>query len=79
MFFRSIIQYVSYDRSSENYTFPIDPEYRHLFTQFLFSYMINPWTVLFVGYSDDYLSSQDFSLTQTGRTFFVKLGYAWGL
>jgi hypothetical protein len=78
-FFRSIIQYVSYDRSSENYTFPIDPEYRHLFTQFLFSYMINPWTVLFVGYSDDYLSSQDFSLTQTGRTFFVKLGYAWGL
>jgi hypothetical protein len=78
-FFRSIIQYVSYDRSSENYTFPIDPEYRHLFTQFLFSYMINPWTVLFVGYGDDYLGSQNFSLTQTGRTFFVKLGYAWGL
>jgi hypothetical protein len=78
-FFRSIFQYMSYNRSSENYTFPIDPQYRHLFTQLLFSYMINPWIVLFVGYSDDYLGSQDFSLMQTGRTFFVKLGYAWGL
>jgi len=33
--------------------------------------------VLFVGYSDNYRGNQDFGITQTDRTFFVKLGYAW--
>jgi len=78
-FFRAIIQYVDYDYNPSNYTFPIDPEYRRFFAQVLFSYKINARTVLFLGYSDNYFGSQEYGLTQSDRTFFVKLGYAWVL
>ncbi len=78
-FIRSILQYVDYNYNAGLYTFEIDPQYKHLFTQFLFSYKLNPRTVLFVGYSDNYFGSQQYRLTQADRTFFVKLGYAWVL
>jgi hypothetical protein len=78
-FFRAILQYVNYNYNSALYGFPIDPEYKRLFSQFLFSYKINPRTVFFLGYSDNYLGNQDFSLTQKDRTFFAKLSYAWSL
>ena len=54
-----------------------DPEHRHLFTQFLFSYKLNPQTVLFLGYSDNSFANQDHDLTQADRTIFAKVGYAW--
>jgi hypothetical protein len=76
-FFRAIMQYVNYSYNPDNYTFPQDSEDRHLFTQLLFSYKFNPRTVMFVGYADNYHGSQDYSITQSDRTFFVKLGYAW--
>ncbi|MFC2171760.1 DUF5916 domain-containing protein [Acidobacteriota bacterium] len=79
LFVRSIIQYVSYDYNPNNYTFEIEPEQTQLFTQFLFSYKLNPQTVLFFGYSDDAYGTQDFDLTRQDRTFFIKLGYAWQL
>ncbi len=78
-FLRSILQYVDYRYSSELYTFPISPEYRHLSTQVLFSYKLNARTVLFVGYSDNHFGSHQFGLAQADRTFFIKLGYAWVL
>jgi hypothetical protein len=76
-FFRAIIQYVNYDYNPSNYTYEIDPNYKGFFTQLLFSYKINPRTVLFIGYSDNYYGDQDIRLTRSDRTFFVKLGYAW--
>ncbi len=78
-FFRALIQYVDYDYNPSNYLFDIDSRNKRVLTQLLFSYKINPRTVLFIGYSDNYLGSQDFGLTQFDRTFFVKLGYAWVL
>jgi len=78
-FFRAIVQYVDYDYNVTNYTFEKDPRYRRFFTQLLFSYKINPRTLLFLGYSDNYFGGQGFGLTQSDRTFFVKLGYAWVL
>lgn len=78
-FFRAILQYRDYDYNAGNYTFPIAPQVRRFFIQLLFSYKINPRTVLFLGYSDNYLGSQDFDLTQENRTFFVKVSYAWTL
>ena len=78
-FFRTIIQYVDYEYNPSNYTFNIDSEDRRFFTQLLFSYKFNPRTVLFLGYTDNYQGSQDFELTQSDRTFFIKLGYAWVL
>jgi len=76
-FLRGIFQYVNYDYNVANYTFERDPEYKHFFSQLLFSYKINPFTVFFLGYSDNYLGSQDYDLTQSDRTVFMKLSYAW--
>jgi len=76
-FVRTILQHVNYDYNPELYTFDIEPEYKHLFTQFLFSYKINPRTVLFLGYSDNHYSNQDYCLTRGDRTFFAKIGYSW--
>jgi len=78
-FFRTIIQYVNYNYNPDNYTFDIDAEDERFFTQLLFSYKINPRTVLFLGYTGNYQGSQDFGLTQSNRTFFIKLGYAYVL
>ncbi|MBN1350039.1 carbohydrate binding family 9 domain-containing protein [candidate division KSB1 bacterium] len=78
-FFRTIVQYVNYSYNPANYTFTIDAKNEHFFTQLLFSYKINPRTVLFLGYSDNYRGDQDIELTQSNRTFFIKLGYAWVL
>jgi hypothetical protein len=76
-FVRAILQYLHVARNPELYLFPIPEETQTLFTQFLFSYKLNPQTVIFVGYSDNYLGLTGIDITQTNRTFFVKLGYAW--
>jgi len=64
------------------YAFQVNRESKTLFTQVLFSYKVNPRTVLFLGYSDNSLGLLDSdlartSLTRQDRTFFLKLGYAW--
>ena len=78
-FFRSILQYVDYQYRPELYLDEIDPQYRHLFMQMLFSYKINPQTVLFLGYSDNSYGDGGYGLRRNDRTLFVKLGYAWVL
>jgi hypothetical protein len=75
-FVRAIIQYRDVDRVAERYVFPVDPHTKGVFTQFLFSYKINPQTVLFLGYSDNSLGLQGIDITRTDRTFFFKIGYA---
>ncbi|NIM49932.1 MAG: hypothetical protein GTN62_06560 [Gemmatimonadales bacterium] len=79
IFMRTILQYVHYDRNADVYTFEIDPVSKSLFSQLLFSYKINPQTVLFVGYSDNHTGDHEIGLTQRDRTVFVKIGYAWVL
>lgn len=76
-FVRGIFQWLDLERNPDLYTFPVEPETQTLFTQLLFSYQVNARTVLFAGYSDNYLGLQSIDLTQTNRTFFMKIGYAW--
>jgi hypothetical protein len=78
-FARVIFQYVDVVRNRNLYDDPDDVEARSrdLFTQFLFSYKINPQTVLFLGYSDNYDDEDRSSVIRTDRTFFFKIGYAW--
>lgn len=84
-FVRAIFQYQVLTQNQEEYTVPVDSRSRGLFTQFLFSYKLNPRTVLFLGYSDNALGGRfdswlgpgRVSLTKTDRTFFLKIGYAW--
>ncbi len=76
-FLRIVLQYLDVRYNADNYTFEIDPEYRHLLTQLLFSYKINPRTVLYLGYSDNHLGTSEFDLTRNDQTLFTKLGYSW--
>jgi hypothetical protein len=77
MFVRGIFQWLDIERDPDLYDSPAEPEVETLFTQLLFSYKLNPRTVLFAGYSDNQLGLEDVSLTRTDRTFFFKIGYAW--
>ncbi|MFC1650521.1 DUF5916 domain-containing protein [Candidatus Latescibacterota bacterium] len=77
-FLRTIIQSVNYDHNTLLYEDDdIDPENKSMFSQILFSYKINPQTMFFLGYSDNYCGDQDTVMTQTNRTIFTKIGYAF--
>jgi hypothetical protein len=56
-----------------------DEQSEELSSQVLLSYKLNPQTVFFLGYSDDHEEDQDTDLTQSGRTLFAKIEYAWVL
>ncbi len=75
-FMRAIVQYMDLSRNPDMYMETVTDKTRTLFTQFLFSYKINPQTVLFLGYSDNNFGMRGIDLTKTGRTFFLKIGYA---
>jgi len=77
IFLRALLQYYDYDYNADNYLVPVEPRFRKFFSQVLFSYKLNPRTVLFLGYADNYFGSPEFGLTQKDRTLFVKVGYAW--
>lgn len=75
-FLRTVLQYVDYRYNTANYIDEVDPVYKHLFTQVLFSYKLNPQTVLFLGYSDNYYGYLGKGMPQANRKFFLKIGYA---
>ncbi len=76
-FVRAILQYTDITRDTDLYLFPVDGRTRRFFSQYLFSFKLNPQTVIFAGYSDNYSGLRSNDLQQQNRTFFVKLGYAW--
>lgn len=76
-FVRAIVQYQDLARNPDLYSVPVDRNSEDLFTQLLFSYKINPQTVLFAGYSDNQTGFDEVTLTRTDRTFFLKIGYAF--
>jgi hypothetical protein len=78
-FVRAILQHVEDRFNPDLYSDGRGAEYENLFSQLLFSYKVNPQTVLFVGYSDTSLATDGFGLTKANRTVFAKIGYAWVL
>jgi len=82
MFVRGVLQYADTEYNTALYveSRPELPEREtYLSSQLLLSYKINPQTVFFLGYSDSHSGDQDIDLTQSGRTLFAKIGYAWVL
>ncbi|HVG07133.1 MAG TPA: DUF5916 domain-containing protein [Thermoanaerobaculia bacterium] len=77
MFVRLITQYTDIQRDPTLYTADVNAKTEQLFNQLLFSYKLNPQTVLFAGYSDNALGTERIDFERENRTFFVKLGYAW--
>jgi len=76
MFVRAIVQYTDIRRDPLLFPVPVDAHSKSTFSQLLFSYKLNPQTVLFLGYSDNYAGFDGVDLTQTDRTVFAKIGYA---
>jgi hypothetical protein len=76
-FVRAVLQYSSYDYNLALYDDDPEDFEEGLFTQLLFAYKLNPQSAIYVGYSDASQGTQDYSLTRTDRTFFVKAGYAF--
>ena len=76
-FLRAIFQYEWLERDPRLYRDPVEAETEDLLTQFLFSYRLNAQTVFLLGYSDSRLGVEPVDLTQTGRTVFLKIGYAF--
>ena len=76
-FLRLITQYTSVDRNTDLYDDEVDSESERLFNQLLFSYKVNPQTVLFLGYSDNREAVNGMPLEREDRSLFLKIGYAW--
>lgn len=76
-FLRVILQHADYSFDLSLFATPVEPKFRSLLSQVLFSYKVNPQTALYLGYSDTYLGDPRAGLTQTDRAVFLKIGYAW--
>ncbi|MCF8381747.1 MAG: carbohydrate binding family 9 domain-containing protein [Bacteroidales bacterium] len=76
-FVRAIIQYQNIRKDQSMYASSVQEENKTIFSQFLFSYKLNPQSVVFIGYSDNYMGYTGIDVLQTDKTFFLKLGYAW--
>ena len=78
-FLRTSIRYSYIDRDPANYLMPLPPTLarEQLFLQLLFSYKVNPRTVLFLGTTDNLQDPGTTPLILNDRTFFLKVGYAW--
>jgi hypothetical protein len=68
-FIRATVQYTHSDYNP-------DTE-ESLFNQLLFSYKVNPQTVLFLGYSDYIYGDNEWDMFRADKTFFMKAAYAW--
>lgn len=81
-FVRAIVQYRDVERNPSRHVEPVDERSRRVFGQLLYSYKLNPESVLFLGYTDDLRGTavgrpDDLSFERQGRSFFLKLSYAW--
>lgn len=76
-FIRGILQYRNYEFSQNLYPYPVSNQIKAIFTQLLFSYKVNPQTVLYLGYSDNYDGDEIAPIAQRDRTFFAKIGYSF--
>lgn len=77
MFVRAIAQAQDIRRNTALYPPGTSSQTRTLATQWLFGYVINPWTSFFIGYSNGYLGTRGSGLAEQRRSLFVKLSYAW--
>ena len=73
---RIIGQYVSTDRNPALYTFPIGAHDSSFLGSVLYSYKLNWQTVLFLGYGDDRILTENNDLAKLDRSFFFKISYA---
>jgi len=77
-FLRLTAQVTDVERNQAQYIDTVDARSRDVGRQLLYSYKLNPQTVFFLGYSDQYVDEDNLDgLTVSDRTWFMKIGYAW--
>jgi hypothetical protein len=78
-FVRLTLQDQDIERNVDLYTNRFtDPSTSTLATQLLYSYKLNPQTVLFAGYSENSVEDNlTDGMQDAGRTLFFKFSYAW--
>jgi len=79
-FLRMTLQHSETSRNPDVYIDEVDTNSKDVGRQLLYSYKINPQTVFFLGYSDQYVDDDSLDgLTASDRSLFMKIGYAWSL
>lgn len=76
---RWIAQYRDVTRDATLYIDEVDSRSRNWGNQFMFSYKVNPRTLLYAGYSDGQEAIDGDPFDEQVQTVFVKLSYAWQL
>ena len=78
---RLSVIYTDVSQEPDNYLFfQVNERSKTLSTQLLFSHEINPFTLLYLGYSDNYIQNDNLgSLKQNQRSYFAKVSYAFTL
>lgn len=78
-YLRVTAQVTDVDRNKAQYIDDtVDARSRDVGRQLLYSYKLNPQTVFFLGYTDQYVDNDNLDgLTVSDRTWFMKIGYAW--
>lgn len=76
---RWIAQYRDVTRDTALYIDEVDARSRNWGNQFMFSYKVNPRTLLYAGYSDGQEAIDGDPFDEQVQTVFVKLSYAWQL
>ncbi len=79
MFVRAIGQEQNIRRNTALYPSNVQSRTRTLATQWLFGYVLTPWTKLFAGFTDGYLGVGQAGLVQQARTYFLKVTYDFAL
>jgi len=75
---RLALIHTSLNRNPALYDSPVERHNQSLNTQLIYSYKVNPKTLLYLGYSDSAQAGDEIdSLRRTGRTLFAKFSYAW--
>jgi hypothetical protein len=79
-FLRVTLQQSDTSRNPDVYEDEVDAESSNVGRQLLYSYKMNPQTVFFLGYADQYIDEDHLDgLTASDRSVFMKIGYAWNL
>ncbi len=77
-FLRLTVQNTDVERNLAQYLEEEDARSRDMGRQLLYSYKLNPQTVFFLGYSDQYVDDDNIDgPIASDRTWFMKVGYAW--
>lgn len=76
IFFRAILQKGDIKRNNELYTFEVPEKDNFSALQFLFTYKINPFTLLYLGFSTRGMEQAPYTMQTMNRTYFLKLSYS---